>query len=118
MSTEFLVNPEDSFKKVEYLIRKDLKEKGDLTVVSGIYSSYNATKVVENLEKHGYVTFGNITTSTKVVDGKRRITLAVKLNKTKDFDKKYEEYEANKQKYLEEKKKRTDGKEEKSTPKP
>lgn len=109
MSGEFIVHGNDSFRKVEYLIKKELKEKTDLTVIAGIYSAMIATQVSEHLQKLGYVTLGNVSTYTKVSDGKRRITLAIKLLKTQDFDKKYEEYEAIRQKNMEERNKRFEG---------
>ena len=106
MSTEIRINADDSFKKVSYLLKTNLKEKSDVTVVGGVYSSLNISRVAENLQRLGYVTLTGVTTTTKVQDGKRRIHLTVGMKKTKDFDKLNNEQEERRKAYLEEKEKK------------
>ena len=108
MSNEIKITPEDSFKKTSYLIKTALKEKSDVTVVSGVYSSFTVSKVTENLVRLGYVTLSNVQTLTKVENGKRRIILTIVMKKTKDFDKLNDESEKRRQEFLEKKQKERD----------
>ena len=106
MSGELRINKDDSFKRVGYLIKQELKEKKELSVSAGIYSSLTATRVSEYLQRLGFVTFSDVNTTTKVIEGKRRITLTINLQKTKDFDKLMEEQEERKKQYMEERENR------------
>jgi hypothetical protein len=105
MSGEFIVNPSDNFKKSMFHIKQILKERNELTIKSGVYGSFVATRVCENLLRLNYVTIANISTSTTVINDKRRISLNILIKKTKDFDKLYEENEEKRKKIIAEKEK-------------
>jgi len=94
MSGEFIINPVDNFKKAMYHIKEILKDKNELTVISGVEGAFTASIVCENLVRLNYVSYKNVSTSTQVHNGKRRISLVIVLQKTKDFQKLYDENEA------------------------
>ena len=102
MSTEYYINPEDSYKKAMYLVKESLKDKQELVVNAGVSTSLTATKVCNSLEGFKYVTITNITTSTKIVNDKRKIIVAFTLKKTSDFDKLYQENEEKRKQLIEE----------------
>ena len=58
-----------------------------------ISTSLTATKVCISLEGLIYVTITNISTSTTIVNDKRRIILSITLKKSSDLDKLYQENE-------------------------
>jgi hypothetical protein len=103
MSGEFIVNPTDNFRKSMFHIKKILKERQELTIISGVSGSFVATRVCEDLARLNYVTFGNITTTTTLNNERRRINLNIVLLKTKDFDRLYEESEQKRQEIITEK---------------
>ena len=105
MSNEIVITPEFSFKKTSYLIKTNLKENSEVTVVGSVYASLTVSQVTENLVRLGYATLTNVQTLTKVENGKRRITLTVGLKKTKDFDKLNDEAEARRKEFLDKKEK-------------
>jgi len=105
MSGEFIINPMDNFKRAMYHVKESLKDKNELTIISGVEGAFVASIVCENLVRLNYVTYSNISTSTKVVEGKRRINLVVVLKKTKEFQKLYDENEAKRKLIIEEKEK-------------
>ena len=105
MSGEFIINPMDNFKRAMYHVKELLKDKNELTILSGVEGAFVASIVCENLVRLNYVTYANISTSTKVVEGKRRINLVVVLKKTKEFQKLYDENEAKRKLIIEEKEK-------------
>ena len=102
MSGEFIVNPNDNFKKSIYHIKNILKEKQELIVKSGAHGSFTATIVCENLQRNKYVTITGVSTVTRVHDEKRKISLNITIKKTQDFDKLCAEAEEKTRKYREE----------------
>ena len=72
MSGEFIVNPSDNYKRAMYLIKELLREKTELTVISGTRGAPTSSKVCENLVRLNYVSYANVKTITEVVNGKRR----------------------------------------------
>ena len=97
--------PYTHFKKAMYEIKELLKNESEVTVFAGISASFDAIRTTENLQRLNYATLSNVTTATKVVDGRRKITVSISLKKTKDFDRLYEENEAKRKQYAEEKEK-------------
>ncbi len=103
--SEFFVGQTFNHKRIIYLIKESLKDKTELNVVSGVFSSFNAIKVCEALQRMNYVTISNINTITKVVEGKRRITFTVVISKTNDFDRLYKENEEKRNNFIAEQEK-------------
>ena len=44
MSTEYYINPEDSYKKAMYLVKESLKDKQELVVNAGVFTFPNCNK--------------------------------------------------------------------------
>lgn len=93
MSSEFIVNPSDNIKKAMWNIKQNLKNKNELSIISGVSGSFAATKVCDNLVRLKYVTIDNITTTTSIIEGKRRISINILIKKTSEFERLYEENE-------------------------
>lgn len=106
MSGEFIINPNDNFKKSMYHIKEQLKDKNELIVKSSTYGAFVASRVCENLSRLEYVTITSLTTQTKVEDGKRRISLVINLKKNKDFDKLYLQHQERRKALIAEKEKK------------
>lgn len=105
MSAEFFVNPGLFHKKGVYLIKEELKKSDNLNVKSGIKGAQVLTSIVETLNRLKYVDIIYITTSTTIDNGRRRINLIYNIQKSKDFDKLYEENVEKRNKFIEEKNK-------------
>lgn len=105
MSAEFFVNPGLFHKKGVYLIKEELKKSDNLNVKSGIKGAQVLTSIVETLNRLKYVDIIYITTSTIIDNGRRRINLIYNIQKSKDFDKLYEENVEKRNKFIEEKNK-------------
>lgn len=105
MSAEFFVNPGLFHKKGVYLIKEELKKSDNLNVKSGIKGAQVLTSIVETLNRLKYVDIIYITTSTVIDNGRRRINLIYNIQKSKDFDKLYEENVEKRNKFIEEKNK-------------
>lgn len=103
MSDNFFINPNDTFKKLMYLIKEKLKDKTELNLIASIDGSLSASRVADNLSRLNYVTINSISTSTRVVDGARKISLAIKLAKTSEFNKLYSENEEKRKQFVQEK---------------
>lgn len=103
MSEEFIVNANLFHKKGVYLVKEQLKKNNQLTVKAGVKASHISTSIVETLQRLNYAKILNIFTTTNVLDGKRRISVCFLIEKTKEFDKLFEENEERRKKFIEEK---------------
>lgn len=102
MSDNFYIDPNDSFKKLMYLIKEKLKDKSELNLISNVDGSLSLSRVAENLSRLNYVTISSINTNTNVVDGLRKINLTIKLTKTSEFEKLYAENEEKRKQFIQE----------------
>jgi hypothetical protein len=91
---ELRVGLDYSAKKVMYLAKELLLENDVLDIVSGTGSAPIATRSCETLARLKYVTYDSIRTETNVVEGKRRTRVVVRLAKTSDFQRLYDENQA------------------------
>lgn len=105
MSGEFIVNANLYHKKGVYLVKEQLKNNNQVTVKAGVKASHISSSIVETLQRLNYAKILNIFTITNVLDGKRRIFVCFLIEKTKEFDKLFEENEERRKKFLEEKEK-------------
>lgn len=108
---EFVINPHDNHKRSMYHIKENLKTQNELILRSGVKGSYVATRVVENLVRFNYVSLGDVKTETRINNGKRQVSLIVKVIKTSEFDKLYEENVAKRKEMMAEKEKKKEEKE-------
>ena len=108
MSSDFIVNPNDNYKRNIYLIKELLREKRELNVICGTKAAPISARVCNTLVNLKYVTYGDIRTETAVVNDKRKTSLIIKLNKSPEFDKMYAENEEKKKRFQETKDKKTE----------
>jgi hypothetical protein len=102
---ELRVGGNDNAKRVMYLAKEFLLNRESIDLVSGTLGAVTVTKAAEALVRLKYVTYSDIKTETVIVDGKRRTRLVVSILKTSQFAKLYEENEANRKKFQDEKEK-------------
>jgi hypothetical protein len=102
---ELRVGANENGKRIMYLAKEFLLNNDTIDVVSGTAGSITLTRATEGLVRLKYCTYADIRTETNIVNGRRRTRLVVKLSKTPEFTKLYEENEANRKKYQEEKEK-------------
>lgn len=98
---ELRVEAGENAKRIMYLAKEFLLNHNTIDVVSGTNSAVVAARAVENLARLNYVTYEDIKTETNVVNNRRKTRLVIRLKKTKDFQKLYEENEANRKKLQE-----------------
>jgi hypothetical protein len=104
---EVRVGPRDLTKRIMYLTKEFLLNNDSVDVVSGTGGANTLARAVEGLVRLNYVTYSNIRTETNIVNDRRRTRLVVTVKKSNQFQKLYEENEAKKKQYQEEKAKNT-----------
>lgn len=104
---EVRVGPRDQAKRIMYLTKEFLLKQDIVDVVSGTGGANVLSSAVEGLVRLKYVTYSDIRTETKIVDGRRRTRLVVSVKKTSQFDTLYQENEAKKKQFQEENAKNT-----------
>jgi hypothetical protein len=92
---ELRVGPEENSKRVMYLAKEFLLNNESIDVVSGTRGAVTVTRACEALRRLNYVTYDAIKTETVVSNDRRRTGLVVRIKKTSQFKKLYEENEAN-----------------------
>jgi hypothetical protein len=93
-SSELKVLPIDNSKKVMYNAKILLGKFDEIELVSGTGGSPVAVRAAESLVRLGYVIYESIKTDTILSNTNRRRTkLSIKLKKTKDYLKLFEENE-------------------------
>lgn len=93
-SNELKVLPMDNSKKVMYNAKILLGKFDEIELVAGTGGSPVAVRAAESLVRLGYVTYESIKTDTILSNSDRRRTkLSIKLKKTKDYLKLFEENE-------------------------
>lgn len=99
---ELRVNPNENAKRIMYLTKEFLLNNEHIDVVSGTAGAVVSSRACENLVRLKYVSYEDIKTETAIINGKRRTRLVIRLKKTGEFKKLYEENEANRKKHQEE----------------
>lgn len=93
-SNELKVSPIDNSKRVMYNAKILLSKNEEIELVAGTGGSPVAVRAAESLVRLGYVTYESIKTDTILsTTGRRRTKLSIKLKKTKDYIKLFEENE-------------------------
>jgi hypothetical protein len=98
---ELRVGPGENAKRIMYLAKEFLLNNDHIDVVSGTAGATIAAKAAESLVRLNYVSYEDIRTETNVVNDKRRTKLVIRLKKTSEFKKLYDENEANRKKLQE-----------------
>ena len=93
-SNELKVSPIDNSKRVMYNAKILLSKNDTIELVAGTGGSPVAVRAAESLVRLGYVTYESIKTDTILSStGRRRTKLSIKLKKTLDYLKLFEENE-------------------------
>lgn len=103
---EFLVNFEDNAKRIMYLVKEILLTHDSVDIIASTASAHNASRAAETLHRLNYVTYENIRTDTSIVDDRRRTKLIIRIKKTSQFQSLYDENEAKRKQYQEEREKK------------
>lgn len=106
---ELRVTAQENAKRVMYLAKELLLANESLDVVSGTNAAPIAARAAETLVRLNYVTYENIYTDTSIIEGRRRTKFVIRMKKTSQFKKLYDENEANRQKAIEEREKNQSG---------
>ena len=83
-----------------YFIKLILKTRDNIDVRARPMGAGKAISVVEALKKLGYITYGKYYTTTQVIEGKIKRFIFINIKKTKDFQKLFDEREAERKKIL------------------
>ncbi len=95
---ELRVGTNDSAKRIMYIAKEMLLNHETIDVISGTNGAIFATRAAETLVRLRYVTYADIRTETDVINNRRRTRLVLRLKKTNDFKRLYDENEANRKK--------------------
>ena len=82
-------------RTVIYEAKKLLLEQESIEVYSGTYGAQSVAQACEQLVRLKYVTVTDVRSETNIVEGNRRIKFVMAIRKTADFQKLYDENEAN-----------------------
>lgn len=82
-------------KQIVYEAKQLLLNQESIEVYSGTHGAQTVAQACEQLVRLKYVTVTDVRSETNVVEGSRRIKFVMKLQKTADFQKLYDENEAN-----------------------
>ena len=84
-----------SSKQVVYEVKQLLLKQDSLEVYSGTFGAQTVAQACEQLVRLKYVTVTDVRSETNIVEGTRRIKFVMRLQKTADFQKLFDENEAN-----------------------
>ena len=84
-----------------YIIKLVLKTRESVNIKSRSIGAAQAIRVVEALKKLGYIYYVKYYTTTMIEDGKLERCIIINVKKTKDFQKLFDEREAERKKILE-----------------
>jgi hypothetical protein len=84
-----------------YVVKRVLKEKNSVDIKARPSAAAQVVRVAEALKRLGYVTYLKYYTTSQVNNGTLQRFIVVTVQKTKDFDKLYDEREVERTKRLE-----------------
>jgi hypothetical protein len=85
-----------------YVVKRVLKEKNTVDIKARPSAAAQVVRVAEALKRLGYVTYTKYYTTSIVTDQSLQRFIVVTVQKTKDFDRLYDEREVERTKKLEE----------------
>ena len=98
-----------------YVVKQALKTKEKVDIRARPSAAAQVIRVGEALKKFGYITYVKYVTTTLIEDGKLAKFIILTVQKTKNFEKLFNEREVERNKQLEEKKKMKEGKQKNET---
>ena len=84
-----------------YVIKQVLKNRENVDVRAGPLGAAQAIRCVEALKRLGYITYSKYYTTSDITDGRIKKYIVIKVKKTKDFQKLFDEREAERNKMME-----------------
>jgi hypothetical protein len=90
---ELRINSNENSKRVMYLIKEYLLNNDYVELVSGTGGAPVSVRASESLVRLGYVTYECVRTDTTLVNNRRRTKFIVRIRRTEDFKKLYDENE-------------------------
>ena len=114
---EFEVDSREYFSKSMYQFKEFLKANKKIKIVASTLNANQAARLAETLRRLGYIEFDDIQTETVIRNDSRQVRLIITVHVTSDFDKLYQEHEAERKEKIEERKKAEEEKK-KDTKKP
>ena len=81
-----------------YFIKLVLKTKENIDIRARPFGAAKTIRIVEALKRLGYISYEKYYTTTLVIDGKLQRYFVVNVKKTKDFQKLFDEREAERKK--------------------
>ena len=102
---EFEVDSYKFFSKSMNEFKEFLKANKKIKIVGTTPNANQASHLAESLRRLGYIEFDDIKTETLVKNDSRQVRLVFTVHTTPDFDKLYQEHEAERKKREEERKK-------------
>ena len=96
-----------------YVVKQVLKTRDSCDIRARPLGAAQVVRVAEALKRLGYITYEKYFTSTVIDNERLQRFITVKVKKTKDFHKLFDQREAERAKMLESKEKKEDKKEEK-----
>ena len=94
-SNQLGVGGNTTTRSVVYEAKKLLLEQESIEVYSGTYGAQTVAQAVEQLVRLNYVTVTDVRSETNILEGNRRIKFVMRIKKTANFQKLYDENEAN-----------------------
>ena len=94
-SNQLGVGGNTTTRTVVYEAKKLLLTEDSIEVYSGTYGAQTVAQACEQLNRLGYITVQDVRSETNILEGNRRIKFVMKIQKTANFQKLYEENEAN-----------------------
>ena len=91
---ELRVGPSESTKRIMYLAKEFLLNQDMIDVVAGTASAPSVARSCEALARLNYISYVDIRTETQIVNERRRTRLVIRIKKTSQFNKLYQENEA------------------------
>ncbi len=104
-SNQLGVGGQTTTRTVVYEAKKLLLTQDSIEVYSGTFGAQTVAQAVEQLVRLKYVTVQDVRSETNVHEGSRRIKFVMRIQKTANFQKLYDENEANRKTKEEERQK-------------
>ena len=89
-----------------YVVKQVLRSRETVDIRARPLGAAQVVRVAEALKRLGYITYVKYMTTTTVTDGRLQRYIVVTVKKTKDFQKLYDEREAERKKNMEEQEKK------------
>ena len=93
-----------------YVVKQVLRTRETVDIRARPLGAAQVVRVAEALKRLGYITYVKYYTTTVVTDGRLQRYIIVTVKKTKDFQKLYDEREAERKKNMEEQEKKAEKK--------